>query len=46
MFKPYDLPNLRFEMTYEADGIFAKAASEQGTLICVEQYLCYYNALK
>jgi hypothetical protein len=46
MFKPYDLPNLRFEMTYEADGIFAQAASEQGTLICVEQYLCYYNALK
>jgi hypothetical protein len=46
MFKPYDLPNLRFEMTYEADGIFAQAASEQGTLICVEQYLCYYNALR
>jgi hypothetical protein len=46
MFKPYDLPNLRFEMTYEADGTFAKAASEQGTLICVEQYLCYYNALR
>jgi hypothetical protein len=46
MFKPYDLPKLRFEMKYEADGIFAQAASEQGTLICVEQYLCYYNALK
>ena len=46
MFKPYDLPNLRFDMTYEADGTFAQAASEQGTLICVEQYLCYYNALK
>jgi hypothetical protein len=46
MFKPYDLPNLRFEMAYEADGIFASEAARLGTLICVEQYLCYYNALK
>lgn len=46
MFKPYDLPHLRFEMAYEADGIFASEAARLGTLICVEQYLCYYNALK
>lgn len=46
MFKPYDLPNLRFENVYEADGIFASEAARLGTLICVEQYLCYYNALK
>jgi hypothetical protein len=46
MFKPYDLPTLRFEMTYEADGIFASEAARLGTLICVEQYLCYYNILK
>ena len=46
MFKPYDLPNLRFENVYEADGIFAAQAARLGTLICVEQYLCYYNALK
>jgi hypothetical protein len=46
MFKPYDLPNLRFENVYEADGIFAAEAARLGTLICVEQYLCYYNALK
>jgi hypothetical protein len=46
MFKPYALPNLRFEMTYEADGTFAAEAARLGTLICVEQYLCYYNALK
>jgi hypothetical protein len=46
MFKPYDLPNLRFEMAYEADGIFASEAARLGTLICVEQYLCYYNALQ
>jgi hypothetical protein len=46
MFKPHDLPNLRFEMSYEADGIFASEAARLGTLICVEQYLCYYNALK
>ena len=46
MFKPHDLPNLRFEMAYEADGIFASEAARLGTLICVEQYLCYYNALK
>jgi hypothetical protein len=46
MFKPYDLPNLRFENVYEADGIFAAQAARLGTLICVEQYLCYDNALK
>jgi hypothetical protein len=46
MFKPHDLPNLRFENVYEADGIFAAEAARLGTLICVEQYLCYYNALK
>jgi hypothetical protein len=46
MFKPYHLPKLRFEQTYEADGTFAQAAAKQGTLICVDQYLCYYNALK
>ena len=46
MFKPHDLPNLRFEMAYESDGIFAAEAARLGTLICVEQYLCYYNALK
>jgi hypothetical protein len=46
MFKPYDLPNLCFEMAYEADGIFASEAARLGTLICVEQYLCYYNALR
>ena len=46
MFKPYHLPKLRFEKIYEADGIFANAAARVGTLICVDQYLCYYNALK
>ena len=46
MFKPYHLPKLRFEKIYEADGIFANAAARIGTLICVDQYLCYYNALK
>ena len=46
MFKPYHLPNLRFQMAYEADGMFAEAASKRGTLICVDSYLCYYNALK
>jgi hypothetical protein len=46
MFKPYHLPNLRFQMAYEADGMFAQAAALRGTLICVDQYLCYYNALK
>jgi hypothetical protein len=46
MFKPYDLPNLRFETSYEADGIFAGEAARQGSLICVDQPLCYYNALK
>jgi hypothetical protein len=46
MFKPYHIPKLRFEKIYEGDGMFAKAASEQGTLICVDAYLCYYNALR
>ena len=46
MFKPYQLPTLRFQMAYEADGMFAQAAALRGTLICVDQYLCYYNALK
>jgi len=46
MFKPYHLPKLRFEKIYEADGIFANAAARIGTLICVDQYLCYYNALR
>jgi len=46
MFKPYHLPKLRFEQTYEADGIFANAAARVGTLICVDQYLCYYNAIR
>jgi hypothetical protein len=46
MFKPFDLPNLYFETSYEADGIFAAEAARLGTLICVEQYLCYYNALR
>lgn len=46
MFKPYHLPKLRFEEIYEADGIFANAAARIGTLICVDQYLCYYNALR
>ena len=46
MFKPYHLPTLRFQMSYEADGMFAQAAALRGTLICVDQYLCYYNALK
>jgi hypothetical protein len=46
MFKPHHLSSLRFSNTYEADGEFAKAASEQGTLVCVDAYLCYYNALR
>ena len=46
MFKPYDLPNLRFETSYEADGIFAMDAARIGSLICVDQPLCYYNALR
>ena len=46
MFRPTHLPNLRFQLTYEADGMFAEAAALRGTLICVDQYLCYYNALQ
>jgi hypothetical protein len=46
MFKPYHLPKLRFDMEYDADGRFAQEAARLGTLICVEAYLCYYNALR
>jgi hypothetical protein len=46
MFKAYHLPKLRFQSSYEADGLFAQAAALQGTLICVDAYLCYYNALR
>lgn len=46
MFRPYHLPSLRFQMTYEADGLFAQAAALRGTLICVDAYMCYYNALR
>ena len=46
MFRPYQLPKLRFSNIYEADGQFAAALAAQGTLICVDAYLCYYNALR
>ena len=46
MFRPTQLKGLRFNQTYEADGTFANAATGLTNLICVEAYLCYYNALR
>jgi len=46
MFRPTKTKGLRFDNIYEADGLFAQAASKRTDLICVEAYLCYYNALR
>ena len=46
MFRPSQLKGLRFANMYEADGQFANAAAGLTNLICVEAYLCYYNALR
>jgi len=46
MFRPTKTNKLRFENIYEADGMFAQAATRLTNLICVEAYLCYYNALR
>jgi len=46
MFRPTETNKLRFENIYEADGMFAQAATRLTNLICVEAYLCYYNALR
>jgi hypothetical protein len=46
MFRPTQLKGLRFSNIYEADGMFAQAATRLTNLICVEAYLCYYNALR
>jgi hypothetical protein len=46
MFRPTQTNKLRFENIYEADGMFAQAATRLTNLICVEAYLCYYNALR
>jgi hypothetical protein len=46
MFRPSQIKGLRFNNTYEADGTFANAAAGLTDLICVEAYLCYYNALR
>ncbi len=46
MFRPTKTNRLRFENIYEADGMFAQAATRLTNLICVEAYLCYYNALR
>ena len=46
MFRPSQLKGLRFANMYEADGQFANAATGLTNLICVEAYLCYYNALR
>ena len=46
MFRPTKTKSLRFENIYEGDGMFAQAAARLTNLICVEAYLCYYNALR
>ena len=38
--------NLRFEPTYEADGIYAEEASKLGLVKKLDQYLGYYNFLR
>ena len=38
--------NLRFEHTYEADGIYAEEASKQGSVKKLDQCLAYYNYLR
>lgn len=38
--------NLRFEPTYEADGIYAEEASKLGSVKKLDQYLGYYNFLR
>jgi hypothetical protein len=46
MFRPSQIKGLRFNTAYDADGTFANAAAGLTDLICVEAYLCYYNALR
>jgi hypothetical protein len=46
MFRPSQIKDLRFNTAYDADGTFANAAAGLTDLICVEAYLCYYNALR
>ena len=36
----------RFQMLYEADGLFAQAIYKNGTTRVINEYLCYYNYLR
>jgi len=36
----------RFQMIYEADGLFAQAIYKNGTTRVINEYLCYYNYLR
>lgn len=38
--------DLRFELIYEADGIYAEEAAKRGTVKKLDQYLGYYNFLR
>lgn len=39
--------NIRHKIdTYEHDGIYAKECAKNGPVICINDYLCYYNYLR
>ena len=40
------MKTLRYDMLYEADGIMARQAYEQGGFMMLDQYLGYYNYLR
>lgn len=46
MFRPARSNNLRFQMNYGADGVFAHELSKITTLKMIDKELCYYNYLR
>lgn len=38
--------NVRHELVYWHDGLYAQACSKNGPVLCINDYLCYYNYLR
>jgi hypothetical protein len=38
--------NIRHELVYDHDGFYAEACAKNGPVLCIDNYLCYYNYLR
>lgn len=38
--------NVRHELVYYHDGLYAEACAKNGKVLCLNDYLCYYNYLR